>query len=191
MKNCVIIHGSNPREKEIIRQGSPPQNERNWIPWLKDKLMEKGIDAYAPLMPNSWKPKFEEWKNILEKFDINEESTLVGHSAGGAFLVRWLGESNKRVKKLILIAPAKKLNKLNKDEMGQFYDFQINKNINNNVKEVLIFVADNEWPIIKESVKIYEKELDVKKIELKGMGHFMTKYMGTDEFPELLEEVLN
>ena len=41
-----------------------------------------------------------------------------------------------------------------------------------------------------ESVKIYHKKLGGKLIELKGRGHFLEKHMGTKEFPELLNEVL-
>jgi len=41
-----------------------------------------------------------------------------------------------------------------------------------------------------ESVKIYHNELGGKLIELLGRGHFLLKEMGTEEFPELLEEIL-
>ena len=40
---------------------------------------------------------------------LNEESVLVGHSSGCAFLVRWIGETKVKVKK---VWDLKKLNKI-------------------------------------------------------------------------------
>ena len=64
MKKVIIVHGSNPRDED--RLDSPdyvPQNVKNWIPWLKSNLEEKSYEVYNPLMPNSWNPDYEEWKD--------------------------------------------------------------------------------------------------------------------------------
>jgi len=39
-------------------------------------------------------------------------------------------------------------------------------------------------------LRIFHKALGGKIIELKGKGHYTIKYMGTEEFPELLEEII-
>ena len=70
------------------------------------------------------------------------------------------------------------------------YAFDIDKNIKNNVDEIVVFISDDELEYRKESARIYEKELEARLIELKGMGHFTFGDMGTHEFLELLEEVL-
>lgn len=183
--NCIIIHGSPSREKP----DEPKENLRNWIFWLKTELEKRGIKTYTPLMPVPWNPKYKEWKKEFEKLPLNEESVLVGHSAGGGFLVRYLGETKKKIKKLILVAPAiiysggwPKLNDLLK--------FEINNRVKENVDDIIIFVSDDESEGIKESVKIYSKELGVKPIELHEKGHFLEKSMGTKKFPELLNKIL-
>src|SRR3989344_5808154 len=98
-----------------------------------------------------------------------------------------LRESGKKIKKLVLVAPAKKLPGMKKDKI-KFYDFETNKNIKNLVGDIVIFVSDDESPGIKESVELYEQELGVKAVELKGKGHYTLGDMGTEEFPELVEK---
>jgi predicted alpha/beta hydrolase family esterase len=65
---------------------------------MKNELEKRKIRVYIPLMPESWSPKYEKWKEILDKLLIDSNSVLIGHSAGCAFLTRWLGETKKKVK---------------------------------------------------------------------------------------------
>jgi len=43
----------------------------------------------------------------------------------------------------------------------------------------------------KESVKIFHKVIGGKIIEIENRGHFTLRDMGTEEFPELLKEILD
>jgi len=184
----VIVHGSNPIDREKIERGEPPQNLRHWIVWLKEKLEEKGYEVFNPLMPKNWDPNYKEWKEEFEKIPVDEETILIGHSAGGGFSVRWLGETKRKIKKLILIAPAITRGKyVNPKEL---LNFKINRDILKQINSLIIFTSDDEREELKEAAKIYGNELKVKPIELKKHGHFTFKGMGTKEFPELLEEVL-
>ena len=187
--NCIIIHGSNPKDKEKIKRGVPTQNKRNWLSWLKGKLEEKGIKTDTPLMPKNESPLYEDWKNEIENLFVDENTILVGQSAGGGFLVRWLGENEIKSKKLILVAPAIVHNE-EYSYLEKMLKFKINKNIKNNTGEIVIFVSDDEREGIKKSVKILHEHLGGKLIELKGKGHFTMKYSIEKAFPELLKEVL-
>ena len=104
--------------------------------------------------------------------------------------MRWLGETERKVKKLILVAAGKIIREASQDRLKELYAFDISKNIKNNVEKIVVFISDDELEYRKESARIYEKELGARLIELKGMGHFTLDDMGTHEFPELLEEVL-
>ncbi|MBS3085270.1 hypothetical protein J4225_01125 [Candidatus Pacearchaeota archaeon] len=53
-----------------------------------------------------------------------------------------------------------------------------------------MFTADDEEEEGKKSLKIYHNALGGRVIELKGRGHYTLEDMGTDKFPELLNEVL-
>lgn len=187
MANVIIVHGSPSKEEYVV--ASPP-NKSHWIPWIKEKLEEKGFKVFTPLMPICWNPNYVVWKKEFEKISVDENSILVGHSAGGGFLVRWLGETGKKIKKLILVAPAISNKKEEDWEMQELYNFKVNKNISNNVGKIVIYVSDDDDNDILESVKIFTEELGVVPKEFNGKGHFCEGDMGTKEFPELLEEIL-
>jgi len=187
--NVIIVHGAAFFDKEKIAQGLPPQNKRHWIPWLKENLEKNGIKCFTPLMPKNWKPDYQDWKNKFEKLPIKKDSILIGTSAGGAFLVRWLGETKQKIKKLILVSPAKICPDFYEDYFKEFYNFEINKDVRKHAGEVIIFISNDSENIIS-STKIYYKELGATLIELPNKGHFIEKHMKTKEFPELLEEVL-
>ena len=189
ISNVIIVHGSNACEKEKLSKGFPTQDKRNWLPWIKEKLEEKGIECKNPLMPNNDKPKYEEWKQEVENIKVDKNSVLIGHSAGGAFLVRWLGDTKKKIKKLILVAPAKIAHE-ESDYIKDFYSFYIDQDIKERVNEIVIIKSNDDHNYILKSSKIYEKALGGKVIELKRKGHFTETSMGTKEFPELLEEIL-
>ena len=188
MKNCIILHGCPPNEESLMNFEEMISN-KHWIPWLKNQLEEKGIEVSSPLMPEPWNAVYDSWKNEFEKLKIDGETILIGHSCGCAFLVRYLGDTKKKVKKLILVAPWKIPDENNEMEEN-FYKYPINESIKSQVRETIIFTCNDEEEDGKESAKIFQKALNGKLIELKDQGHYDHGYMGTEEFPELLEEVL-
>jgi excinuclease UvrABC helicase subunit UvrB/predicted alpha/beta hydrolase family esterase len=188
--NVVIVHGSNPKDKERVKtKDYIPSNEKHWFPWIKKELEKSHIETVIPLMPTSWNPKYEDWKKDFEKLPINENSVLIGHSNGTAFLVRWLGETKKKIRKLILVAPSVIMTDSFTEGLNRFKDFEIDEEIGNRVKDIVIFVSNDGDHILK-SAEILRGKLNGRLIELEGKGHFIEKHMGTEEFPELLEEIL-
>jgi|SRR3989344_150392 len=177
MKNCIIIHGKADDKKDRFYF-------KHWIPWIKEMLEEKNIKVFTPLMPEPWKPNYLSWKKEFDKLNINEKSILIGHSCGCAFLVRWLGDTKKKVKKLILVAPWKIPETNNEKEI---YNFEIDRAIKARVNEIIIFTSNDEEEDGKKSARIFHSALDGKLIELKNHGHFTEEDMGTNEFPEILE----
>jgi predicted alpha/beta hydrolase family esterase len=100
-----------------------------------------------------------------------------------------LGESKKKVKKLILVAPWKVTYREDRSDKA-FYGYEINSSVKSNIKEIIIFSSDNEEEGGKRSAKMFHESLGGKLIELKGKGHYVLEDMGTEEFPELLQEIL-
>lgn len=141
-------------------------------------------------MPAPYAPVYEDWKKTFEHLEIDPETVLIGHSCGCAFLVRWLGDSKQNIGKLILVAPWKIARKGNKEKEA-FYDYPIDRTISSRVSKIVMFTADDEAEEGKQSLKIFHDVLGGKVIELKGRGHYTQSEMETEEFPELLEEVLN
>lgn len=176
--SVYLLHGCPDSEHE--------ENNRDWILWTQTQLVECGIHASAPLMPSPWTPNYEVFKNEFEKNEITEHDTLVGHSCGGAFLVRWLGDTKQKIKKLILVAPWKV-----SQEFSDYYGFEIDTTIPERVGEIVMFTSDDEEDDGKQSIKIFHEALGGKLIELSAHGHFVRQDMGTEKFPELLHEILS
>lgn len=140
-------------------------------------------------MPSPWEPDYNAFKKEFEKYAVSENTILIGHSCGCAFLARWLGESKQKINKLILVAPWKIPDKDDKFRKA-FYEYPIDETIKSRVKEIVMFTADDEEEDGKKSLKIFHDALGGKIIELQGRGHYTMGDMGTEEFPELLEEII-
>jgi predicted alpha/beta hydrolase family esterase len=163
--------------------------DKHWIPWTAKQLTESGIDVATPLMPDPWNPVYEKFKEAFEKCEINENTVLIGHSCGCAFLVRWLGDSKRKVARLILVAPWKVTDK-DDGYRKEFYEYPIDETIKNRVGRVVMFTSNTEEEDGKKSLKLFNDVLGGKIVGLDNHGHYTMNDIGTDEFPELVKEVL-
>jgi len=187
-KKCIIIHGC-PSNAEKAMNPEKRTYDKHWIPWTKKHLLLNGIETETPLMPSPWEPDYVKFKSAFEKHKVDENTILVGHSCGCAFLVRWLGEKKKKIFKLILVAPWKIPDKDDKFRKA-FYNYPIDRTIKSRVKQIVMFTSDNEEEDGKKSLKIFHEALGGEIIKLKGRGHYTLGDMKTEEFPELLEVIL-
>jgi predicted alpha/beta hydrolase family esterase len=186
--NCIIIHGC-PSDVEKAMGPETRTYDKHWIPWTKAQLEARGIPTETPLMPEPWEPSYEKFKTEFDKQEISENTILIGHSCGTTFLLRWLGETKKKVAKLILVAPWAIADK-NDEARRKFYEHPIDPTIKDRIGEIILFTADDEEPDGKESLKIIHHVIGGKVIELKGHGHYTMGDMGTTEFPELIEQAV-
>ena len=187
-KRVIIIHGC-PSDAKKAMNPETRTYDKHWIPWIKKELATQGIQTEMPLMPTPWEPDYEKFKTEFEKSDVCENDILIGHSCGCAFLVRWLGETNKKIAKLILVAPWKIPDK--DDEFRKaFYNYPIDGSLKSRIGKIVMFTADDEEDDGKKSLNIFREALGGEVIELKGYGHYTLGDMGTEEFPELLKVIL-
>lgn len=187
-QNCIIVHGC-AEEYEKYLDPEKRSFTGHWIQWTKEQLMTRGIPTEMPLMPEPWAPSYKKFKAAFETCSVNEGSILIGHSCGCAFLVRWLGETKQRVKKLILVAPWKIADESDAAR-ATFYAFSIDPTIKDRVAEIIMFTSDDEETDGKESLRTYHDALGGEVIELKKHGHYIMSHMGTKEFTELIEVAL-
>lgn len=185
--NVIIVHGC-PVGNES-RSAEKRTYDKHWIPWIREQLEKKGIKVETPLMPEPWEPVYKDWKKEFDKLNIDENSILIGHSGGTTFLVKWIGDTKKKIKKLILVAPWKIPWKRSK-ENKEFCNYEIDENIKSLIKELIIFTSNDEEEDGKKSAKIFHDAIGGEIIELKNHGHYCLRDMGTNEFPELLEKIL-
>ncbi|MDO8628705.1 MAG: alpha/beta hydrolase [Nanoarchaeota archaeon] len=185
--NCILLHGCPSTEEKALRR----TYDKHWMPWIKQELEKRNIPTEIPLMPAPWKPDYLAFKKEFDKIKtITDNTILIGHSCGASFLVRWLGETKKKIKKLFLVAPWKIPWREDGTDIG-FFTYTIDPTISTRVKKIIIFTADDEEKDGKTSVKLFHRALQGKIIKLKGKGHYTQEDMETEQFPELLHEILS
>ena len=112
----ILIHGGHAldtredfldrlKTKEVKIGDFKPSHK--WTNTLQEDL-GSNFEVFAPRMPNKEKAQYEEWKAWFERMTpfLKDNLTLIGHSLGGLFLVKYLSENkfSKKIKALILIA---------------------------------------------------------------------------------------
>lgn len=189
MKTALILHGW-PEEAEYFDPKKPAPSNDHWFPWIQRQLLLHGISTQTPEMPDAHKPNYEVWKKELERFDINEETILVGHSCGGGFLVRWLSEHDVRVGKVVLVAPWLDPNDPHMID-PDFFQFEIDPNLVSRTAGLTIMYSTDDYPDVLESLAFLKKNLkNVEFQEFTDKGHFVIDSLKTEEFPELLKNLI-
>lgn len=193
-KNVVMLHGRWPEriDGKLIADIPlcDPNNEGNWMGWTKNQLEAKGYSVVCPIITDAWKAPYADWKKAIDDLDMDEHTTLVGLSAGGAVWIRWLSETGRKIRKLILVAPGSRLTADDADPLPskkEFYDFEMPASLKTQIKEGTTILVSNDSPEILKSVEMYKEALDAKIIRLEGLGHFSFLI---PKLPELLGEIL-
>lgn len=178
-----------PDKKEYYSSEYPSASNFQWLPWLQKQLLIKDIYAVTPEMPHAYLPDYPIWKREFERFDLTPDTILVGHSCGGGFLVRFLSENkNVKVGKVVLVAPWLDPNR---DLNNDFFDFEINPELVSQTRGITIFNSSDDDDDIQISVsELRDKIKDIKYVEFKNYGHFISDVLAKKGFPELLEETL-
>ncbi len=181
MTNIIIIHGS---------YGNPNEN---WFPWLKSELKKLKCNVFIPKFPTPENQSLKSWEKEFKKYKrhINENTILIGHSLGPAFLLNLLESLDKPVKSAFFISGfLGLLSNPDFDEINKtFTDRNFNwEKIKQNCKKFNIYHSDNDPYIpIKKATELAEK-LDSKVIKIKNAGHFNEK-AGYKKFELLLENI--
>jgi predicted alpha/beta hydrolase family esterase len=187
MKNAILLHGK-PGKEEYYDPTHASASNSHWFPWLQKQLLVRDIAAQTPEVPNCWKPYYPTWQKEFERYEITPDTILVGHSCGAGFIVRWLSEhKDVRVGKVVLVAPS-----LGKDWVkDDFFEFEIDPDLADRSKGLVIFGSDNDRPSILEAIAVFRSTIkNVQYREFPGYRHFTYGSMKTIDFPELLEETL-
>jgi len=180
MANIFIIHGIN---------GTP---EENWFPWLKEKLEAQGHRVFVPAFPHTEKPLLQEWSDAFSANEkhLDDHTILVGHSLGGAFLLRLLERIQKPVLASFLVAPVPGPLKNEFDPLMETFShhpFDIDR-IRKNCPRFFVYHADNDPYIPLENVQQLSKNLKAEFRLMPGGGHLNAK-AGYASFEALLKDI--
>jgi predicted alpha/beta hydrolase family esterase len=115
MKQVCIIHGGSTFDSDQDYLENLKNMEvkyermlygRRWQNWLGEQLDDE-YELVLPQMPSASNAKYDEWALFFEKVVhfLKPNTTLVGHSLGGIFLVKFLNEHPEyHFEKIVLIA---------------------------------------------------------------------------------------
>lgn len=188
MKKAILIHGTCSKS-EFYDTEFPTLSNSHWLPWLSKELMVRDIHVVAIEMPGAFYPVYDVWKKELERFSLDEDTILVGHSCGGGFLARYLSENNVQVGKVILVAPW--LGDPGKEMDETFFDFSFDKQMANKTAGLSLFYSTDDDDDILGAVEQITASIDgVKVTKFTNKGHFTFRHLGTTEFSELLNEII-
>lgn len=175
-KTAFIIHCSN---------GNP---NRNWYPWLKKELENKGFQVFAPQFPIGKDQNLNNWLNTLKEYkQYLNNSILIGHSLGVSFILNVLNNWDIKAKATYLVSGF--IGKLNVDEpnIEDFSDKTFNwYKIRTNCKHFYIFHSDNDPYVPLSKAQELSKYLETKVILVKNAGHF-SESSGYKRFDLLLK----
>lgn len=180
MKNALILHGTN---------GSP---QGNWFPWLESELKNVGYKVWAPQLPMANEPNIKRYNEFIfsSGWEFNEESVLIGHSAGSVAIYGILSKLPERVqvKQAILVGTFK--DDLGWPNLGGLFEepFDYAK-IKTKAKKFSLLHSDNDPHCPLEGAQYLAKELDGELTVLPGAEHFSIKNGGERfrQLPEILE----
>lgn len=193
MKKAILVHGW-VNKKWYYNPDKPTSSNAHWFPWLSKQLMIRDIHTVAIEMPNSFYPEYPIWKKELERFELDEDTTIVAHSWGGGFIVRYISENNIKVGKVVLVAPWMGIDfEFNAPIDKSFFEFTLDKDLMDKTSGVTIIESTNDSNQIKKSVQMLKNNLrGAKIISLENRGHFCNPdgTGGSMVFPELLEEII-
>ena len=166
MKNATILHGTS---------GTP---NSYWIPWLKRELEKIDYKVWVPQLPDSDNPNLKvQLPFILENGIYDEDTVLIGHSAGNPLILSILDHIDVKIKGVLQVAGfSENLTKVDKDLILQSsYNWEKMKN---NVENLFFINSDNDpWGCDDvQGRKMFDK-LGGNLLIRHGEGH-----MGSDTF---------
>ena len=176
-------------EKYIIIHGSFGSKDRNWFPWLKNKLEKDNKDVVVPQMPvGVGNQNFENWSKVLNELKINENTIIIAHSIAPIFVCKYLITNKIKVKKLVFVCGFNNYLGIDSDfdavnEPMFIENFEDIKEYCNNI---ICYYSDNDPYVKFEVEKLFADSISNEQYVIKNGGHINAE-SGYTEFEEILK----
>ena len=153
--------------------------------------MIRDIHAHTPEVFRSYEPRWELWTRELERYDIDEETILVGHSAGAGFLTKYLSiHPELKVGRVVLVAPW--LDPDGTIEEKAFFEFKPDEHLAKRTAGVDVLFAVDDSESVHASIDFLKRNFEGFNYHEfpKGYGHFTYDNLKGSSSPELRDLVL-
>lgn len=174
---AIIIHGT---------EGSP---EGNWFPWLKDELEILEVEVSVPRFPTPENQSLENWMKVIDDYSIDEDTILIGHSLGPAFILSLL--EKYKAKAAFLVAGfvgsigAEPYDTYNKSFCMKDFDWD---KIKQNCKKFVVINGEDDPYVPLEKGRELAEKLGTDIFVIKNAGH-LNEESGFTRFDFLLEKI--
>lgn len=184
----ILFHGTCDATEYYDGDKYRSLSNSHWFPWMQKQLLVRDVEAHTPEVNKAYEPTYDKWLNELNRYDVDADTVLIGHSCGGGFLLRWLHENKQaQFKQMILVAPWVDPDREKTTDMFDVdFDFD-----GVDSSKVIIYSSTNDHSSIQSSIETIKSVLPESRVVVfKDYGHFCYGDMQTEEFPELLKEVI-
>lgn len=171
MRKVILLHGTG---------GNP---DSYWFPYIKKSLSQERYEVTAPQLPDTDSPNLEkQLPFILEKYDFDQDTILVAHSAGCPLILSILENIDQPISKAILVGGfSTQLSHGKSQILQEEYDWE---KIKANAKNfVFINSVNDPWGCDDKQGKNMFDHLGGTMITFEKEGH-----MGSDKFDQPYKE---
>lgn len=181
--NIVCCRGvMGPEESWENRTYNATKGWKEWLQFVVKK--ENDVLMQIPEFPHDHAllMKYDEWASIMDFQDINNDTVLIGHSAGGGFVLKYMSmHPELKVKQIILVAPW--IDTENFQPFGFYKGVVLDDKIISQTRNGIdLLMSDDDMPHIQTSfTKIIKNIQNIRVHKFQNRGHFITP-----ELPELM-----
>lgn len=161
-------------EDIVIFHGLGCNGESVWIPWLAGKLRKKGHKVWTPSLPNTTRPRVEDWVAAAEEIIAQTDKSLIliGHSLGGTLILHLLSKKadwQARLKHAYLFgAPA-----FTRPYTPEFYNEPFNwPAIKKHSDKITAVWSRDDDRVPEVHIRTIENETNARIEIVNGHGHF-------------------
>ncbi len=161
------------KKRILILHGWESNSKEHWFLEEKERLEKLGHKVFVPDMPNTFHPKKKQWVRVIEDFDPDSRSVLVGHSLGGTVILNYLEKIDEKIKRCVLIATP--IRKLDFKPTNNFFEPNFNwQKIKQNCEEFFILNQTKDPWVPLQHGEDLAGYVDGKLIKFEGDNHFDT-----------------
>ena len=180
--NAIFCHGVLPPDLDWDQKTYIPT--KSWKDWLQFMLEAKhDIIMQIPKFPHAHVSlmKYDEWAEIMDRQKIDSNTILIGYSAGGGFVLKYMAlHPELQVKQILLVAPWVDTGGV--CPFGFYSDFDMRGVAGQTIDGIDLLVSDNDSEEMEKSRdKIIADISSLRKHVFSGCGHFVLP-----ELPEIL-----
>ena len=175
-----------------IVHGYTSSSSAEWFPWLKNMLLDKGINVSVFDMPNPYSPVASEWIQHLENNikNLSSGTYFIGHSLGCITLLRYLENQPDNINiGGIILASGFLRNNPKYPALDPFVKEDLNiEKIIKMTENRIVLSAPNDKYVPYEFSSELAQFLKAKFITVENGGHFIGQE-GFFQFPQVYDEL--